>query len=111
MLQHRIQWHWRRAFLQKANRHYLGRKRLKIKEATEQRWIRLGVQSAIAKPSGKVGEDLVHADYELDSLGFPELVARLEDTLGADDRFAATEDAIFSETFGDFVKAYEHGGH
>jgi hypothetical protein len=39
------------------------------------------------------------------------LVARLEDTLGADDRFAATEDAIFSETFGDFVKAYEHGAH
>ena len=45
------------------------------------------------------------ADYGLDSLGFPVLVARLEDTLGA-----ATEDAIFPETRGDIVKVYEHGG-
>jgi acyl carrier protein len=65
---------------------------------------------AFAGPSGNVGGDLVLADYGLDSLGFPVLVARLEDTLGADDQFAATEDAIFPETLGDIVKVYEHGG-
>jgi len=47
---------------------------------------------------GNVGQDLVHADYELDSLGLPVLIACLEDTSGADDQFAATEDAIFPET-------------
>ena len=60
---------------------------------------------AFAGPFGNVGGDLVLADYGLDSLGFPVLVARLEDTLGA-----ATEDAIFPETPGDIVKVHEHGG-
>jgi hypothetical protein len=59
---------------------------------------------------GNVGEDLVRTDYELDSLEFPALVARLGDTLGVNDQFTATDDAIFPETLGDIVKVYEHGG-
>ena len=51
----------------------------------------------------------MHPDYELDLLGFRVLVARLEDTLGADDQFTAIEDTIFPET-SNIVKVYEHGG-
>ena len=43
----------------------------------------------------------------LDSLCFAILVIRLEDSLGLDP-FAASEDAQFPVTFGDFVNLYEH---
>ena len=43
----------------------------------------------------------------LDSLCFAILVSRLEDSLGLDP-FAASEDAPFPVTFGDFVNLYEH---
>ena len=43
----------------------------------------------------------------LDSLCFAILVSRLEDSLGFDP-FAASEDAPFPVTFGDFVNLYEH---
>jgi hypothetical protein len=43
----------------------------------------------------------------LDSLCFAILVSRLEDSLGLDP-FAASEDAEFPVTFGDFVNLYEH---
>jgi acyl carrier protein len=43
----------------------------------------------------------------LDSLCFAILVSRLEDSLGLDP-FAASEDAQFPVTFGDFVNLYEH---
>jgi hypothetical protein len=42
----------------------------------------------------------------LDSLCFAIVVARLEDQLGYDP-FAATEEAVFPVTFGDFIKFYE----
>jgi hypothetical protein len=42
----------------------------------------------------------------LDSLCFAIVVARLEDQLGYDP-FAATEEATFPVTFGDFIKFYE----
>jgi Phosphopantetheine attachment site len=83
------------------------RRELEEKEALSKigsDWAR-SLTIAFAGPSGNVGGDLVLADYGLDSLGFPVLIARLEDTLGA-----ATEDAIFPETPGDIVKVYEHGG-
>jgi acyl carrier protein len=53
-------------------------------------------------------DDLVLLESGLDSLGFAVLVARLEDTLGADP-FTSAESATFPVTFGDFVKAYENG--
>ena len=43
----------------------------------------------------------------LDSLCFAILVSRLEDSFGLDP-FAASEDAPFPVTFGDFVNLYEH---
>jgi acyl carrier protein len=43
----------------------------------------------------------------LDSLSFAILVTRLEDSLGIDP-FAASEDAPFPVTFGDFVHLYEN---
>jgi acyl carrier protein len=43
----------------------------------------------------------------LDSLSIAVIVARLEDSLGVDP-FAASEDAAFPVTFGDFVNLYEH---
>jgi hypothetical protein len=94
--------------VQKAKRYYSAAESLKTKEALSESgsdWAR-NLTIAFAGPSGNVGGDLVLADYRLDSLGFPVLVARLEDTLGA----AITEDAIFPETPGDIVKVYEHGG-
>jgi acyl carrier protein len=46
-------------------------------------------------------------DTGLDSLCFAILVARLEDALGFDP-FAASEEAYFPVTFGDFVRVYEN---
>jgi acyl carrier protein len=51
------------------------------------------------------GLELLHSG--LDSLCFAILVTRLEDTLGFDP-FAASEDAQFPVTFGDFVNLYDH---
>ena len=51
------------------------------------------------------GLDLLNSG--LDSLCFAILVSRLEDSLGLDP-FAASEDAQFPVTFGDFVNLYEH---
>ena len=51
------------------------------------------------------GLDLLNSG--LDSLCFAILVIRLEDSLGLDP-FAASEDAQFPVTFGDFVNLYEH---
>lgn len=42
----------------------------------------------------------------LDSLGFAILVARLEEELGFDP-FVEIEDAVYPETFGDFVAMYQ----
>jgi acyl carrier protein len=51
------------------------------------------------------GLELLHSG--LDSLCFAILVSRLEDSLGLDP-FAASEDAQFPVTFGDFVNLYEY---
>jgi hypothetical protein len=51
------------------------------------------------------GLDLLNSG--LDSLCFAILVSRLEDSFGFDP-FAASEDAEFPVTFGDFVNLYEH---
>ncbi len=66
----------------------------------------------VAREHGKMlaplRDDLALLNSGLDSLGFAVLVARLEDTLGIDP-FTASEDVMFPQTFGDFVKAYENG--
>ena len=54
-------------------------------------------------------EDLLLANCGLDSLAFAVLIARLEDKLSIDPFTAADDDASFPVTFGEFVKAYEHG--
>jgi hypothetical protein len=54
-----------------------------------------------------LSDALVLLDSGLDSLGFAILVARLEDTLGCDP-FAASDEAYFPVTLGDFVRVYEH---
>jgi aryl carrier-like protein len=56
-------------------------------------------------PSLTDGLDLLNSG--LDSLCFAILVSRLEDSLAVDP-FAASEDAQFPVTFGDFVNLYEH---
>lgn len=45
----------------------------------------------------------------LDSLCFAIVVARLEDELGVDP-FTASDDAVFPETIGDFIRMYENAG-
>ena len=50
------------------------------------------------------GLELLNSGF--DSLCFAILVSRLEDSLGIDP-FAASEDAQFPVTFGDFVNLYE----
>ena len=66
----------------------------------------------IAREHGKIlaplKEDLLLANCGLDSLAFAVLIARLEDKLSIDP-FTAADDASFPVTFGEFVKAYEHG--
>jgi hypothetical protein len=51
------------------------------------------------------GLELLNSGF--DSLCFAILVSRLENSLGLDP-FAASEDAPFPVTFGDFVNLYEH---
>jgi acyl carrier protein len=62
------------------------------------------------KTLGPLDDDVALLDSGLDSLGLAVLVARLEDRLGLDP-FTTSDDVQFPVTVGDFVKAYEHGGH
>jgi acyl carrier protein len=52
-------------------------------------------------------DNLTLLDSGLDSLCFAIVVARLENSLGADP-FSDNEDARFPVTFGDFVRFYEN---
>lgn len=76
--------------------------------------IRLTVLSVIEEVAAEqektlapLESDLVLANSGLDSLCFAIIVARLEDTLGADP-FTASEEVYFPVTLGDFVSLYEH---
>ncbi len=53
-------------------------------------------------------DDLPLLDSGLDSLCFAILVSRLEDALGVDDPFSASEDASFPVTLGQFISFYEN---
>ncbi|MGN5151052.1 hypothetical protein ACTG23_14620 [Aeromonas enteropelogenes] len=53
-----------------------------------------------------LSDDTVLLDTELDSLGFAILVALLEEELDYDP-FQLMEDAVYPQTFGDFVAIYE----
>jgi acyl carrier protein len=68
----------------------------------------LGVAEEQGKRLAPLSDDLVLLDSGLDSLCFAIIVARLEDTLGADP-FSSVQDSVeFPVTFGDFVRAYEN---
>lgn len=76
--------------------------------------IRLTVLSVIKEVAAEqektlapLESDLVLANSGLDSLCFAIIVARLEDTLGADP-FTASEEVYFPVTLADFVTLYEH---
>ena len=75
---------------------------------------KLTIQSEIRKVASEqqvklapLSDDLNLLDSGLDSLCFAILVARLEDSLGADP-FTASDDVTFPVTLGDFVQAYEN---
>lgn len=65
----------------------------------------------VAREQGRrlppLAEDLQLMDTGLDSLCLAIIVARLEANLGIDP-FSAPDDQTFPQTFGDFVRFYEH---
>jgi acyl carrier protein len=58
------------------------------------------------KTLAPLSDSLVLSDCGLDSLCFAILVARLEDKIGFDP-FAASDEAVFPVTLGDFVGLYQ----
>jgi hypothetical protein len=52
-------------------------------------------------------DDLSLLETGFDSLAFAILVARLEDDIGIDP-FTMSDDVVFPQTVGDFVRAYEN---
>lgn len=77
-----------------------------------------GIRDAIPQVFGEVwreqkdtdppalGDDTVLLETGLDSLGFAIIVTRLEDLLGYDP-FSTAEEAVYPQTFGEFVSFYE----
>lgn len=63
-------------------------------------------QTNINKCYDSLDDNVILLNTDLDSLGFAILVALLEDDLGYDP-FQLMEDAIYPQTFGDFVAIYE----
>ena len=53
-----------------------------------------------------LSDDSVLLDTGLDSLGFAILVTRLDDELGYDP-FSLADEAVYPQTFGEFVAFYE----
>ena len=53
-----------------------------------------------------LNEDTVLLETGLDSMGFATLVARLDQELGVDP-FTMTNEVIYPQTFGEFVRLYE----
>lgn len=53
-----------------------------------------------------LGDDTVLLDTGLDSLGFAIIVTRMEEELGYDP-FSLTDEPVYPETFGEFVRFYE----
>lgn len=51
-------------------------------------------------------DDTVLLDSGLDSLGFAIVVTRMEEELGYDP-FSLTDEPVYPETFGEFVRFYE----
>lgn len=63
-------------------------------------------QTGVTKSYDKLSDDTVLLETELNSLGFAILVALLEEELDYDP-FQIMEDAVYPQTFGDFVDIYE----
>ncbi|MGI2065096.1 acyl carrier protein [Shewanella sp. MF08487] len=62
-------------------------------------------QTSVAKSYDILSDDTVLLETELNSLGFAILVALLEEELDYDP-FQLMEDAVYPQTFGDFVGIY-----
>ncbi|MCU8044153.1 MULTISPECIES: acyl carrier protein [unclassified Shewanella] len=63
-------------------------------------------QTSVTKSYAELSDDTVLLETELDSLGFAILVALLEEELDYDP-FQLMENAVYPQTFGDFVAIYE----
>jgi acyl carrier protein len=63
-------------------------------------------QTSVNKSYDELSDDTILLETELDSLGFAILVALLEEELDYDP-FQLSEDAVYPQTFGDFVAIYE----
>ena len=55
----------------------------------------------------RLSDEVMLPDSGLDSLSFAVVIVRLEEALGVDP-FSGANEAVFPETLGDFVKAYEN---
>ncbi|EGR2474984.1 hypothetical protein [Vibrio cholerae] len=64
------------------------------------------VQTNTNKSYDNLSDDTILLETELDSLGFAILVALLEEELDYDP-FQLMEDAVYPQTFGEFVAIYE----
>ncbi|MCU8104638.1 acyl carrier protein [Shewanella sp. SM101] len=64
------------------------------------------IQTNVNKSYDSLSDDIILLETELDSLGFAILVALLEEELDYDP-FQLMEDAVYPQTFGDFVAIYE----
>ncbi|MBO2551822.1 acyl carrier protein [Shewanella algae] len=64
------------------------------------------VQTNVNKSYDSLNDDTILLETELNSLGFAILVALLEEELDYDP-FQLMEDAVYPQTFGDFVAIYE----
>ncbi|EGQ7695873.1 acyl carrier protein [Vibrio vulnificus] len=64
------------------------------------------VQTNVNKLYDNLSDDTILLETELDSLGFAILVALLEEELDYDP-FQLMEDAVYPQTFGEFVAIYE----
>lgn len=63
-------------------------------------------QTNVNKSYDNLSDDTILLETELDSLGFAILVALLEEELDYDP-FQLMEDAVYPQTFGEFVAIYE----
>lgn len=63
-------------------------------------------QTNANKSYDNLSDDTILLETELDSLGFAILVALLEEELDYDP-FQLMEDAVYPQTFGEFVEIYE----
>lgn len=73
---------------------------------TTERLFSEALETAGVTPPQSYPDDLLLLQSGLDSLGFAILVTQLENELGYDP-FTMTDEAIYPQTFGEFIAIYE----